>query len=79
MTDYTKIDAAILSEIAGGSTTARYIVAATDVLTRPLWGHDELMYQSGFRTVDRRLQAMKKAGKISFTRASGWILAEVAK
>lgn len=79
MNDYTQIDAAILSEIAGGNRIARYITAATDVLTRPLWGYDELMYQSGFRTVDRRLQAMKKSGKISYKRASGWVLAEVAK
>ena len=76
MNDYTQIDAALLYEIKAGRNATWAMVEATNKITKPFWHlHD----MSGMRVVDRRLQAMKKAGKICFTRASGWILAKVAK
>ena len=76
MTDYTQIDAALLYEIKAKRNATWAMVDATNNITKPFW---RLPDTNGMRVVDRRLQAMKKAGKISFTRASGWILAKVAK
>jgi len=71
MTDYTKIDEAIIHEIGCGRNAAWAIVDATDKLTKPLWS---AYCQSGMRVVDRRLQALKKSGKISYARSTGWVI-----
>lgn len=70
-TDYTELDAAILARIADGSNTFMSIFAR-EVLdaSRKLNGK-----VSDFRSVDRRLQAMRKAGKIVHDRKTGWRLA----
>lgn len=76
MNDYTQIDAALLYEIKAGRNATWAMVEATNKITKPFW---HLYDMNGMRVVDRRLQALKKAGKICFTRDSGWILAGVAK
>jgi len=71
MTDYTEIDAALLAEIKEGRNATWAMVDATNKLTKPMWHKYDL---SGMRVVDRRLQALKKAGKISYARATGWVI-----
>ena len=72
MNDYTQIDVAILAEIDGQRNATWSIVEATNHITKPYWN---LCDASGMRVVDRRLQALKKAGKISYSRANGWVIA----
>lgn len=73
--DYTAIDSAICIEIAAGRNAAHHLVNLTNDMTRPLWHKYD---NNGMRVVDRRLQAMKKAGKISYTRATGWVVINAA-
>ena len=69
MKDYSKLDKAVLTAIKNGRNTFASInngkIAAMC---------DELRTHrsDGFRVLDRRLQALKNAGKISYTNHGGW-------
>lgn len=81
--DYTEFDAAILKRLAHGPATfnrlhrfpeidamsARF--AAEDNKNRSTWNKLD-----PWRVVDRRLQALRKAGKIKPHRTQGWSLAD---
>lgn len=70
---YTNTDAAILAAIRAGHVRPRYIVpvvreiiiAETGVVSTPGGYQIE-------RVVDRRLQAMRSAGLLSYTAPHGW-------
>lgn len=82
MTKYEKLDSLILSSIEAGRTQFNQIFAGTvhdeceriakaEGTTRSRWGVDP------FRVMDRRLQALRKAGKIRFVASGdgmGWQL-----
>lgn len=55
--DFTDVDGAILAAIKDGCVRFNEIVARTDIR---------------FRVVDRRLQAMRRARKITFSTTYGW-------
>ncbi|WP_336817244.1 hypothetical protein [Burkholderia gladioli] len=80
MSKYTKLDALILGEI-GIEPVAFHVlqhrpeieaetIAIADASPRNAWG-DKV---SAFRVLDRRLQALRKAGKIWST-TKGWVRA----
>ena len=82
--DYTKLDAGILSELTAdtpktftqlcGSRSSANLAA--NVLTRP----DALRGTPSWRLIDRRLQALRKAGLIRYQRKpEGWVLAAGGK
>lgn len=79
MNDYTKLDAAILNAIRSGKvefTSIAYndhIEALAKQFTTP-----QKYVDNGFRVVDRRLQALRKLGLISF-KAKRWSLAHASK
>jgi hypothetical protein len=69
MNDYTKLDAALLERIAAGCNTMMLLDGAKELLpliepfrTKDRWGG----LTPEFRIVDRRLQALRKQGKIRF-------------
>lgn len=69
--DYTELDKAILSKIANGPVTFPLIVNAVDLQTRPFVSFTS----PGWRIVERRLQALRKAGKIKYQRKpEGWVI-----
>lgn len=82
MTKYGKLDSLILSSIKAGRTQFNQIfagavqdecerIAKAEGTARSRWGVDP------FRVMDRRLQALRKAGKIRFIASGdgmGWQL-----
>ena len=65
---FDAIDAALLDHLATGRRTftgmqSRAIMALAEAASR--------RPGDGFRVVDRRLQALRKAGKVKFVRGSG--------
>lgn len=59
--DYTKIDARIVEAIECGKLEFFQIHQSCDVLAN-----------ESFRVIDRRLQALRKEGKITFSHKMGW-------
>ncbi len=78
MTKFALIDALILKRLAQGSLRFisiaynREISMEAEKLAIP----DRIGKTQGFRVVDRRLQALRKAGAIKFNSKTGWSLAE---
>ncbi len=74
MTDYTAFDAAILHELSAGPVSFMLLCQRlrwqANVLAKP--NHRGELNGSG--VVDRRLQALRKAGKIKVSRIYGWSL-----
>ena len=66
---YAQIDAELIELIKSGDGTFNAIASRADVsaLTAP----HETETAEGWRIVDRRLQALRKAGKIAFSRDAG--------
>ena len=66
---YAQLDAKLLEIIKSGDGTFNAIAPRADVsaLTAP----HETETAEGWRIVDRRLQALRKAGKIAFRRDTG--------
>lgn len=69
---YDDLDGAILATVQSGKTTFSQILPAvkakaTPVAPKSRWGDD-----GAWRLVDRRLQALRKDGKLSYTRGAGW-------
>jgi len=71
--DYSTIDALIFQKISSGENTFSRIGGGE------VFGEaDRISNESGgeaFRVIDRRLQALRKAGKIKYTTADKWIVA----
>lgn len=63
---YAELDAKILELVRNGADTFNALVVRRDInkLTAP----HETATTEGWRVVDRRLQALRKAGEISFRR-----------
>lgn len=81
--DYTHLDAAILHRIAVARCVMAWQLDVLDVRDhakticdainagRPKWGHTHTGH-----VIDRRLQALRKAGRIAYQRKpAGWVLA----
>jgi hypothetical protein len=68
------VDAAILDALNGRSitfsalTVIPNVASEADKASRP----DRYGNSTGWRLVDRRLQAMRKAGLVKVSRATGW-------
>lgn len=76
MIDDTELDAAILERLADGplpfhALMARRVSEIANSLAKP----DRHGATTGWRVIDRRLQALRKAGKITHDRKTGWRLA----
>ena len=78
-TDYTKLDEAIVRDIAdgarGGFTYRDKLLRIADPLAKPRQ-YGSLVDRDGWRVIDRRLQALRKAGRITWSRAEGWQIAQ---
>ena len=72
--DYTKLDAAIIAEIKGGATRFIDLNRKGPVL-------EEARKVNSYewdRAIDRRLQALRKAGRINHSHRNGWQIGEGA-
>lgn len=72
MSKYTKLDGMIMNKIGGHPTPfmnifVRDVCDACEALSPRRY--------EGFRVLDRRLQALKKAGLIRCVRGKGWVRA----
>jgi hypothetical protein len=71
--DYTLFDNALLATIRAGKTQFSAIASGrTAEFANTLAGKDRHGYPQGWRLIDRRLQAMRKAGKLAYDRKTGW-------
>lgn len=75
--DYSALDAAILECIKAGATEFSAINDGPVLLAAQALVIDEDQ-KPGWRFVDARLQALRKAGRLTFNRRDGWALAEGA-
>ena len=66
---YAQIDAKLIELIKSGVVTFNAIAPRADVAA--LTAQHETATTEGWRVVDRRLQALRKAGKIAFSRDVG--------
>ena len=75
--DYTALDRAIIAYITAGKATFTGLTAAVAEHSDALARDDAA---PGWRIVDRRLQALRKAGQIRYKRGvfGGWVLADKA-
>lgn len=74
MTNYTQLDQAILERLGRGSASFTTLRAALDHIVAAHASTDGRP-EDHFRVLDRRLQALRKAQKITYSRASGWSVA----
>ena len=70
MIDYSELDKQILLAVKNGNCTFVQINGKVRVFAAP---HS---LAEPWRVVDRRLQSLRKAGKLSYTRAEGWVLCD---
>lgn len=69
--DYTKLDAAIITQVAKGCIGFTALFGVVDKHSRIFTDYKT----PSWRIVDRRLQALRKAGRISYQRKpEGWVL-----
>lgn len=68
---YSELDAEILKAISSGRVRFFSISAAVMEFARALVENDD---DTAWRFVDRRLQALRKAGKIAYNAKTGWSL-----
>jgi hypothetical protein len=73
-TDRTALDADILNAVRAGKNTFSLIEDACRVAARARAGTRQARYPT-LRELDGRLQAARKAGKITYERKAGWRLA----
>lgn len=74
MKDYTELDAAIVAQILAGcgSFTAMSSALADKAKPHCANGKSPFGDTPTWRVVDRRLQALRKKGVISYSRTVGW-------
>lgn len=75
-TDYTALDAAILACLALGPKPFTILVDKVRLEAEAVATPDRFGEVHGWRVLDRRLQALRKAGKIVPHRTQGWRLAK---
>lgn len=70
MTDYSKVDAAILERVRIGKTTFAGIAGGA------VWAEALKVsnVEAADRVIDRRLQKLRKARKLTYNRPNGWRL-----
>lgn len=75
---YDKIDALIVTAIGGGRKTFSAISSTGPVEREALLlSMDSVRARGeGWRVVDRRLQALRRKGRITYSRAEGWRVSE---
>lgn len=75
-TDYTEVDAAILA--ATRKTPGADFTVISRMADKPAQkvADSAPVALHSFRVIDRRLQALRKAGRISYSRSGGWVLVE---
>lgn len=76
-TDYTLFDRSVLSHVSAGKSQF-YQISAGGLLhfANELAGKDARGDDMGWRLIDRRLQALRKAGKLTYDRKTGWQVAK---
>lgn len=72
--DYTVLDESILFEIGQGADNFTDLSIRCNTLAEKYCTNQAVSVTPGWRVVDRRLQALRKAGKIAYTPADGWRL-----
>lgn len=75
MSHFAELDAAILGELAAGSLGNMILCERLREQSIALAKPDRFGIRVGWRVIDRRLQALRKAGKIKIDRKTGWSLA----
>lgn len=78
--DYTALDAAIIQRITEAAPAKFEQVCATAMKEADALASVDFESAESWRIIDRRLQALRKAGKIKFQRkskvsAEGWVIA----
>lgn len=73
--DYTAFDKKMLALIADGTNTAAALTTALDADAKPLMNQPK----DEFRVVDRRLQALRKKGVITWERRGAFVVWSLAK
>ena len=74
--DYTELDRAIINRVAKGCVGFSALCGAVLKHSKSLAANDKA---PAWRIVDRRLQALRKAGRICYQRKpEGWVLHEAA-
>lgn len=73
--DYTEFDKKMLVLIAEGAKTAAALTTALDADAKPLMNQPK----EEFRVVDRRLQALRKKGVITWERRGAFVVWSLAK
>lgn len=71
MKDYTKFDAELLANLAGGAKTFTTMVGKLEASAKPFCNPAR---PEPFRVVDRRLQALRKKNLITYSTKGGWSL-----
>lgn len=72
---FVSLDEAILAAIKTGRTTFVSIVGNVEALAKPLATPDRWGRSNHDRVVDRRLQALRKQGKIAY-KAKEWSISQ---
>jgi hypothetical protein len=77
---YTELDAAILEEVDDLRKRPGYMRTGSDIRSRIFNNRRGLLTQEQWDTgafvIDRRLQAFRKAGVLTYSSATGWIRIE---
>lgn len=78
MNDYTELDAAITQEIKAGRASFTALSTKLKDLATPFAGDQKKFHPTPpWRVIDRRLQALRKKGVITYSRADGrWHLVQ---
>lgn len=83
MHDYTKLDAAIVAQIKAGCGSFTAMSAALEKAATPIVQNPRdprACPAPTWRVIDRRLQALRKRGTITYSRADGrWHAANAAR
>lgn len=66
--DYTKLDAAILEQLLAGNKKFVGLSVRLEAIATPFASEKA----EPWRVIDRRLQALRKTGLVSYSRVEGW-------
>lgn len=72
MTKYQQLDDAIVQTVRKGGGSFGAILSRVGDLANPLAPKDRWGFSMAGRLVDRRLQALRKSGQLTYSRATGW-------
>jgi hypothetical protein len=76
--DYTRLDAEIIEQISDGKKNFTSIyIAVRMTVARMIESTGKKSDE--WRVVDRRLQSLRKAGRISYSGRGGWVIGKDAK